>query len=124
MSFKRYGVDEIGRWVDENVRHAHRMHEITAASPRFESAVSPPMSSACVRYVPERKLDQDQVDAIHHAVVQRVERSGVFWIGTTRLKGKSCFRACTVNFRTTDAHIERLMQLLEQECGSVENQLE
>ena len=124
MSFKRYGVDEIGRWVDANVGHAHRMHEIAAASPHFESAVSPPMSSACVRYVPERKLDQDQVDVIHHTVVQRVERSGEFWIGTTRLKGRSWFRACTVNFRTTDAHIERLMQLLEQECGSVENELE
>ena len=81
------------------------------------------MSSVCVRYVPERKLDQDQVDAIHHMVVQRVERSGEFWIGTTRLKGKTWFRACIVNFRTTEAHIERLMQLLEQQCGLVEDEL-
>ncbi len=120
MSFKRYGTDKIGRWVDANVRHARSMHELAVASPYFDSAVSPPMSAACVRYLPERALDRDTVDAVHHRVVERIEQSGEFWIGTTRLKGKTWFRACPVNFRTTDAHIQRLMELLEQECGSVE----
>ena len=120
MSFKRYGADQIGRWVDANVGHARRIHEIAESSPRFTSAVKPPMSAACIRYLPERELSQEQLDALHHQAFQRVEQGGEFWIGTTRLKGRTWFRACAVNYRTTDGHIRRLMELLESECREIE----
>ena len=87
------------------------------------SAVEPPMSAACVRYLPVHKLTQAQTDSLHHQVVARIERSGEFWIGTTRLKGHTWFRACAVNFRTTRAHMERLMELLDRECAAVEKSL-
>lgn len=123
MSFKRYGAEQIGRWVDANIGHARRMHEIAESSPRFTSAVAPPMSAACVRYLPERELSREQADALHQGAVQRIERSGDFWIGTTRLKSHTWFRACAVNYRTTDGHIVRLMQLLERECRAIERDL-
>ena len=81
------------------------------------------MSATCVRYVPELQLGPEAIDRIHHRVVERIEQSGEFWIGTTRLKGFTWFRACTVNFRTSDAHIDRLMDLLEQECQTIEAQI-
>ena len=120
MSFKRYGSDEIGRWVDANIGHARRLHDIARSSLRFTSAVEPPMSTACIRYLPERKLPQERLDSLHHRVVDRVEESGEFWIGTTRLKGHTWFRVCAVNYRTTDGHIDRLMELLESECRKIE----
>lgn len=123
MSFKRYGTEEIGRWVDANCAHARHLHELAEAHPRFESAVEPPMSAACVRYLPERELSAEQASTLHHRVADRVEQSGAFWIGTTVLKGKSWFRACTVNFRTTAEHMERLLALLERECAAVEREL-
>ncbi len=123
MSFKRYGTEQIGRWVDANIGHAGRMHEIAESSPRFASAVEPPMSAACVRYLPDGDLTEKQLDALHCQAVQRVEESGDFWIGTTRLKGHTWFRACAVNYRTTDGHIDRLMALLEGECRDIERGL-
>ncbi|MGH9381213.1 MAG: pyridoxal phosphate-dependent decarboxylase family protein [Thermoanaerobaculia bacterium] len=123
MSFKRYGTQEIGRWVDANCEQARRLHELAEVHPRFESAVEPPMSAACIRYLPQRELASAQADELHHRVVDRVERSGEFWIGTTVLKGKAWFRACTVNFRTTLEHVERLMALLERECAVAEHAL-
>lgn len=120
MSFKRYGTDQIGRWVDANCEHALRMHELAEAHPRFASAVKPPMSAACVRWLPERELSEEQLTGLHQQVVARIETSGAFWIGTTHLKGKTWFRACPVNFRTTTAHIERLMELLATESAAVE----
>jgi len=123
MSLKRHGTEEIGRWVDANVEQARRMHALAEAHPRFRSALAPPMSAACVRYVPAGALSPEAVRELHHRVVERVERGGEFWIGTTVLKGETWFRACTVNFRTTLAHIECLMQLLDEECAAVEAEL-
>lgn len=124
MSFKRYGTEQIGRWVDANVEHAKRLHELAEASPRFASAVEPPLSAVCVRYLPTREMSDDRSTMLHSRVVNRIERSGEFWIGTTRLKGHTWFRACPVNFRTTLAHMERLSARLEQECAVLERELE
>lgn len=123
MSFKRHGTAEIGRWVDDNVQQALRMHELAQRNPRFDSAVEPRMSAVCVRYVPERDLTPKQIAELHHEAVGRVERSGKFWIGTTHLKGRVWFRACPVNFRTTLAHMDRLMGLLEKVCGELEKEI-
>ena len=123
MSFKRYGADEIGNWVDRNVAQARRLHERVLSHPRFESAVEPPMSAVCIRYVPERHLGDAGVRRLHHIVTERVERSGAFWIGTTELKGRTFFRACPVNFRTTLDHMDRLLELLERECRHAERSM-
>lgn len=123
MSFKRYGTAEMGRWVDRNCEQARRLHELARSHPRFESAVEPPMSAVCLRYLPERELGPERVSTLHHRVAERVEQSGRFWIGTTQMKGKAWFRACSVNLRTTMEHVEGLMELLERECAALEGEL-
>jgi len=123
MSLKRHGADEIGRWIDANVEQARHLHELAQAHPRFASAVEPPMSATCLRYLPERALTPAELSALHHRVVERIEKSGAFWIGTTVLKGHTWFRACTVNFRTTLGHMQRLMAALARECAAAEAEL-
>lgn len=123
MSFKRHGKAELGRWVDQNADQARHLHELARAHPRFESAVAPPMSAVCLRYVPSFELSPADVELLHQRVAQRIEASGQFWIGTTRMKERSWFRACIVNIRTTREHISRLMELLANECAAAEDEL-
>jgi glutamate/tyrosine decarboxylase-like PLP-dependent enzyme len=115
MSFKRYGLDQIGGWIDANVALAGRLHARCDGHPRFRSATPPPMSAVCLRYdAPE--LPGTAVDRLHAAVVERVEREGRFWISTTELKGRTWFRVNPVNFRTRPEHMDALFDLLEREC--------
>jgi aromatic-L-amino-acid decarboxylase len=123
MSFKRYGAERIAEWIDANVDHAARLHALASAHPRFESAVEPPMSAVCLRYLPVRPLGERELERLHHRVAERVEKGGRYWIGTTRMKSKTWFRACAVNFRTTLAHMDGLMQVLARECAGVEAEL-
>ena len=115
MSFKRYGTRQIGEWVDNNVRQARHLHALVAQHPDFEAAAEPPMSAICIR---SRAADPDVARAkqLHAQVVERVEKSGKFWISTTELKGKTWFRINPVNFRTRTEHMEQLLALLEREC--------
>jgi len=123
MSFKRYGTERIAEWIDANVEQARHLHDLASAHPRFESAVEPPMSAVCVRWRPERELSAEAAADLHHRVVERVEKGGEFWIGTTQLRGLTWFRACAVNFRTTLGHMDRLLALLERECADCERAL-
>ena len=118
MSFKRYGTEQIGEWIDNNIRQARHLYKLVAERPDFEAATEPPMSAICVRW---RKGDLSEAESkkLHAAAVERVEKSGKFWISTTELKGKTWFRINPVNFRTRTEHMEQLLALLEQECAAL-----
>ena len=117
MSFKRYGARQIGEWIDNNVRQAQHLYSLVARHAEFEAASNPPMSAICIRY---RNADLNEADSkrLHSQVVERIEKSGKFWISTTDLKGKTWFRINPVNFRTRTEHMDQLLALLEEECRS------
>ena len=118
MSFKRYGANQIGEWIDNNVRQAKHLYSMVARHPEFKAASEPPMSAICIRYR-SADLEDAQSKELHAEVARRVEQSGKFWISTTELKGKAWFRINPVNFRTRTEHMDQLLALLEQECHSV-----
>ncbi|HEX4065735.1 MAG TPA: pyridoxal-dependent decarboxylase [Acidobacteriaceae bacterium] len=115
MSFKRYGAEEIGTWIDSNVRQATHLYERVCRHPDFEAACRPPMSAICIRFRNDRLTESD-AKLLHADVAERIEKSGRFWISTTELKGKSWFRINPVNFRTRAEHMDQLLALLETEC--------
>ncbi|HEX4007400.1 MAG TPA: aspartate aminotransferase family protein [Acidobacteriaceae bacterium] len=115
MSFKRYGTRQIGEWIDNNIRQARHLYAAVVSHPDFEAACAPPMSAICIRYS-AGNLDETASKRLHAHVVERVEKSGKFWISTTELKGKTWFRINPVNFRTRTEHMDQLLALLETEC--------
>jgi aromatic-L-amino-acid decarboxylase len=119
MSFKRYGADEIARWIESNIEHARRLAELCRGSADFSCLAEPVMSAVCVRYAPDG-VPEDRLAAIHRRAAREIERQGRFWISTTALKGRSAFRVNPVNFRTTLGHIEGLFETLVRECRNAE----
>ncbi len=115
MSFKRYGADQIGRWVDANVEQALHLHDLIEGDAEFRSAVRPVMSAVCIRY-DAPGLSEVRAAALHARVARAIEESGRFWISTTVLKGKTHFRINPVNLRTRAEHMDELLELLRQEC--------
>jgi aromatic-L-amino-acid decarboxylase len=121
MSFKRYGVRQIGEWVDANVAHARTLYRLVHQDPDFEAATEPLMSAICIRYRAGRPREAETKD-LHAEVAQRIEKGGRFWISTTELKGRSYFRINPVNFRTRTEHMQELFATLKRECEQVARQ--
>ena len=117
MGFKRYGTDEMGRWIDANVDQALRLHELAAGHADFQVAVKPRMSAICLRYRPAG-AGEDRLARLHAEVARRIEQGGRFWFSTTFLKGATWFRINPVNFRTRLEHMEELFELLQKECAA------
>jgi aromatic-L-amino-acid/L-tryptophan decarboxylase len=88
MTFRRYGSARLGDWVDNNVRQAAHLYALVSQRPDFEAASRPPMSAVCIRFR-GAALSENDAKQLHTIVVERVERSGKFWISTTELKGKT-----------------------------------
>lgn len=119
MSFKRYGADQIGRWIDANIQQAKYLHQLAGAMPGFRVTPEPIMSAICLRYEPAGVDDENEIGRLHHEVARRIETGGQFWICTTMLKDKWWFRINPVNFRTRHEHMAQLLELLRKECQAV-----
>jgi aromatic-L-amino-acid decarboxylase len=109
MSLKRYGADEIGRWVDANVEHAQTLAGLCAKTPELKPVTPPLMSAICLRHASEDPK-------LHARVARDIEQEGKFWISTTILKGRPAFRINPINFRTTRRHMEELFETLLRHC--------
>ena len=110
MSFKRYGAEEIGRWIDRNIEHAEQLYELASNDAAFECVNKPVMSAICLRYGGGDL-------GFHQRVAAEIEREGKYWISTTVLKGQPAFRINPVNFRTRAEHIEGVFHDLKEIGG-------
>ncbi len=116
MSFKRYGTETIGDWIDANVEQARHLCDLAERHPRFRAATRPPMSAVCIRYEPAAGMAEDALGRLHHAVARRIEQAGRFWISTTLLKERWWFRINPVNLHTRRAHMDELFGVIAEEC--------
>ena len=115
LSFKRYGARQIGRWVDANIEQARALYELAVATGRLAPAARPRLSAICLRFEDPR-LPRDREERLHALVARRLEDQGEYWITTTRLKGRHCFRINPVNFRTRVEHMKGLLDAILREC--------
>jgi len=117
MSFKRYGLKQIGEWIDTNCEQARHLYDLFINTKNFIPVCKPLMSAVCVRFY-EPGLTKEYLHELHIKVAQKIEEGGQFWFGTTQIKGYTWFRINPVNFRTKMEHINNLFKLLQDECSA------
>ncbi len=123
MSFRHYGKDKIGEWVDNNIEQAKHLHDLAAAEGVFISATEPVMSAVCLRFK-AADLSREQLRKLHHRVAAQIEKEGQFWFATTEMKGETWFRINPVNINTRLEHIDKLYQTLKDTCKEVAKQID
>jgi aromatic-L-amino-acid decarboxylase len=125
LSWKHLGTRGLGRLVELNLDVARHLARRVAEADDFEAEPpEPELSVVCFRHLPggrKRALGLDAVglDAVglddHQDRLQRsLEASGDGWISTTRLRGATWLRAGVVNYLTTEADIDRLLDRLRE----------
>lgn len=68
-----------------------------------------PLSITCFRYAPPRVRD---LDALNRQLLERIQREGHVFLTSTELDGRLVLRACVANFRTTEADLDRLLEVV------------
>jgi glutamate/tyrosine decarboxylase-like PLP-dependent enzyme len=119
FSIKVLGV----AWFRSLVAHGCRLAELSQAlleqSPGFEIISPRQLSIVCFRYVPPNfqpagEGDQEQLDRLNLAIIEKVTLTGRAFLSSTRLHGRVALRLCFVNWRTTAADVEEVVRLLRE----------
>jgi glutamate/tyrosine decarboxylase-like PLP-dependent enzyme len=104
--------------ISDDMRLSRHLHALVRQHPDFE-ALTQHLSVTTFRYVPrDRQLaagtpeTEQYLQRLNQELLSRVERSGQAFLSNAMVNGRFALRACIVNFRTSEADIEALPQLL------------
>jgi glutamate/tyrosine decarboxylase-like PLP-dependent enzyme len=87
-------------------------------SPDFEILSGRQLSIVAFRHVPARlRGDEAALDRLNLALVERLLASGRAFASSTKLRGRVALRFCFVNWRTTTADVDAVIELLQQLGG-------
>ena len=104
--------------MSEDMRLSRKLAAVLGERPEFET-LTQSLSITTFRYVPvelRARLGEPEVErrlnTLNEALLARVEKSGKAFLSNAVINGRFALRACIVNFRTSDADIEALPDLI------------
>jgi glutamate/tyrosine decarboxylase-like PLP-dependent enzyme len=123
LSWKHLGTNGLARLVESNVAIAVHLARRIAASDDFDALpADPPLSVVCFRHLPSGRAAAAgasvaglaALDAHQDRLQRALEVSGDGWLSTTVLRGRTYLRAGIVNYLTTEADIDYLLDILRR----------
>jgi glutamate/tyrosine decarboxylase-like PLP-dependent enzyme len=126
MTLKHYGVEGYRRLLGQNVACARHLDRLVRESPDFEALHEPVMYIYSFRYAPEkyRLAAQESpeqaeevnefLDKLNQRIVDAIQLSGLAFMMTTRVHGRTVLRLSICSHRTTLADIEAVFLKLRQ----------
>ncbi|MBL8134149.1 MAG: aminotransferase class V-fold PLP-dependent enzyme [Anaerolineae bacterium] len=109
LTLQQVGTDGYSRLIENDIALAGLLQDKILASDDLELAAAGPLSVTCFRYRPNSEMEDGEIDALNRALLPRVQESGEAFVTGTELDGRAVIRACIVNFRTQEAHLDRLL---------------
>jgi len=109
LSWKHLGSDGFARLIDRNVDLAH--HLTSRAKELGFEVITPELAVVCMRLTPPG-MDPERTDELQRRLQRALEVSGVGWLSTTMLLGRTWLRAGVINYLSTDADADRILEIL------------
>lgn len=129
-SWKHLGTAGLGRLVEMNNDLAGYLAARCAEADDLDALpADPELSVVCFRHLPggpaaSRVLTPAALDAHQDRLAAALEASGDGWLSTTTLRGATYLRAGIVNYLTTEADIDRLLDDLRRLAAETDAPIE
>jgi len=109
---RHYGIEGLQYHVRRHVELAQRFAGWVKNDPRFELAAPAPLNLVCFRH--------KGADEVNQALMDRLNRSGDLYLTHTRLQERLTLRFCVGQTNTTERHVERAWNRIQEETATLE----
>ncbi len=108
-----FGREGLAERIRAHVRMAQALAGWIDDAPDWERMAPTPFSTVAFRFAPPGRSDDD-LDRLNQRILDRVNASGEAFLTHTRLRGRMAIRLAIGNLKTTEAHVRRAWELLDQ----------
>jgi aromatic-L-amino-acid/L-tryptophan decarboxylase len=115
MVMRHFGADGIRARLIEHMRLARLFASWIDASAEFERVAPVPFSVVCFRG--RVANTDDDPDLLNERILEGVNSTGEIFISNTRLSGRYTLRLAIGNLHTTETHVRRAWELLQQQMS-------
>jgi len=112
MTMQQFGLKGYSKAIDDNIALARYLAERVERAPDLGLMAPPSLSVVCFRYLDPSLPDEDAVAMLNRALVERLQLGGEAFITSTELRGRFVLRACIVNYRSTRADVDRMLEAI------------
>jgi glutamate/tyrosine decarboxylase-like PLP-dependent enzyme len=109
LSWKHLGSGGFARLIEGNIDLAN--HLVSRGRERGFEVLTPELAVVCLRLVPGG-IDPGRIDELQRRLQRALEVSGAGWVSTTTLRGRTWLRAGVINYLSTAADADRILQVL------------
>jgi L-2,4-diaminobutyrate decarboxylase len=117
MSWKHLGTAGFGALIERNIDLADFLAGRLRLAEDFELVPDPPdLSVVCFRHLPtgHAAWGSGRMDAYQNALQRALEVDGTAWVSVTKLRHRTYLRAGVVNYLSTEADVDRLIDALRR----------
>jgi glutamate/tyrosine decarboxylase-like PLP-dependent enzyme len=113
MVLQQVGLGGYRELISRDIALARALQTKIAARDDFEQVAAGPLSITCFRYTPRcLRDDPAAVVRLNRALLPLVQDAGDAFLTGTEIEGEFALRACIVNFRTTEADLDILLDVI------------
>lgn len=109
LAFRTHGAAAFRAAIGDNIRLArHLAARVREYAPELELLEEPQLSIVCFRHVPDGVAD---VNAHNAVLVRLIQRDARCYVSSGEVDGRTYLRPCIVNYRSTEADVEALVDV-------------
>ena len=116
LAFKQIGREGYVKMISDDILLARELYRLAAQHPALE-AITYNLSITTFRYVPENiqgegSSVEEYLNQLNSELLSRLEKEGQVYLSNAVIRGMFTLRVCIVNFRTSLADIEALVNIV------------
>lgn len=115
MSVRTFGIAAFRDAIDRSIDQALLAQRVIEESDTLEITSPAQLGIICFRRRFEEAEDEHESDLMHEELIAALERSGIAFVSSTRLRGRFSLRMCIMNFTTRDSDVEKAIAFLANE---------
>ena len=117
---RSYGVTGLQEIIRKHLEFTKTFASRLSSNPNIEILNPINLSTVCFRYIPKERKDEEYIEQVNKALLDRINNSGEFFLISTKLGGKYCLRINIGQVYTEERHVLSCAELLEKEITRIE----
>jgi aromatic-L-amino-acid/L-tryptophan decarboxylase len=114
MTFKAYGARKLRAAIESNIAVMRYLADRIDAAPDFVRLAPVPLSAVCFQYRTADLSRHEDLDRFNGRLVDALARDGRVFLSSTKIRGKTALRACSVNHRLRRCDVDTLLEVIRE----------